>query len=76
MLPPLQAPFDEAVGLFPRVPLKKFGTDRPLTCRIEGAAKEIGRSLVQKNNPLPVVGDENRVRETSHPGEEPSEVEA
>jgi hypothetical protein len=76
VLPPLQAPFHEAVGLFRPVPLKKLDTERPFTSRVDGAAKEIGRGLVQKDNPFPVVGDNDRVRKTSHPERKPFEVEA
>jgi hypothetical protein len=76
VLSPLQAPFHEAVGLSRRVPLKKLGTEPPFTSRVAGATKEICRGLVQKDNPLAVVGDKDRVRKTSRPGGEPFEVEA
>jgi hypothetical protein len=73
---PLQAPFHEAVGLSRRVPLNKLGTGPPFTPRGDVVTKEISRGLVQKDDPLPVVGDQDRVRKTSHPGGEPFEVEA
>jgi hypothetical protein len=63
MLASLQASVHEAVQLTRRIDPKKFATQRRLSSRIDGATEEMGSRWVQKDNPLSMVGDQNRIGE-------------
>jgi len=75
MLAPLQAPVHEAMQLPRRIDPKKVGTERRLSCRVDGATEEISSRPVQKDNPLSMVGDQDRIGEVIQGRRKPRKVE-